>query len=310
MILAAALFLGAALIGWHAPRLLQRLTLTAPPGAAISAWLASITGVLLSVVAGVVLLVLPGHGPADAITAILHDCWSTLSHAGLPQLDPIAGLSAVVVLSAVAGNVGRVARRRRRHRERIRGQHEAALRILRPAHAGSYPTLWLAHDEPMAYSLDGPPALVVATNGLANRLSDQEIQAVLAHEHAHLRGKHHRLVGLASTAGNALGFIPLMREAPAALRLLVELAADRAAVAECGIAPVRSALLAMTSAPPPPPPALAMAGSDTPIRLRQLNRPATRCPRLRSLTTGVVAALTPAISSALLLLAGSLIWCP
>ncbi|WP_242582073.1 M56 family metallopeptidase [Amycolatopsis sp. 195334CR] len=294
MILAAVLLLSTGLVGWLGPRLLRKLTFAAPR-VAIAAWLASIAGVLLSAVAGVLLVVLPGHGPADAITAVLHECWSTLSHAGFPQLDPIAALAALALVAWGAVHIGRIARRRRRHREQVRGQHEAALRILRPADAGAYPTLWLDRDEPMAYSFDGPPALVVATSGLQERLSDRELQAVLAHEHAHLKGHHHRLVRIAEIAGSGLHFVPLMRDAPAALHLLVELAADRAAAAECGVAPLRSALLAMTG--------------DTQVRLRELNRPAAPFPAFRSLFAGVTAVLAPALSTGILLLLSGFVWC-
>lgn len=57
----------------------------------------------------------------------------------------------------------------------------------------------------MAYSLAGgaPHPVIVASRGLADRLSAPDLAAVLDHERAHLHGRHHLLVGLARAAGGA-----------------------------------------------------------------------------------------------------------
>ncbi|MGW4592714.1 hypothetical protein ACWEKJ_35815 [Amycolatopsis thermoflava] len=57
---------------------------------------------------------------------------------------------------------------------------------------------------------------------------------MLVHERAHLAGRHHQLVALADALRTALPFLPLFRDAPGALRELVELAADVAATRRCG----------------------------------------------------------------------------
>jgi hypothetical protein len=73
--------------------------------------------------------------------------------------------------------------------------------------------------------------------------------------------------------------VPLMRDLPTAVRLLVERSADQAAAAHCGREPLRSALLS-TQAVDGPRRALPMAGGDTAIRLHRLDTasPAGRRP--------------------------------
>ncbi|UUV28694.1 M56 family metallopeptidase [Amycolatopsis roodepoortensis] len=312
MILAAALLLGAVVIGWWSPRALSRLTAAGiSPGTAIAWWLMTAMGVLAGTLAGVLLLVLPGHGPAEAITEALHDCWAAVSHDGLPALDPIVGTVASVVLLAAAGRLAMASAGRRRRSNLLHQRHLDALRLVGVRDPRPIPTLWLPDDQPIAYSLGGRRALIVASRGLAGRLSEQELAAVLAHERAHVHGCHHLLTGCAEVVGRTLRFIPLMRTLPAAVQLLVELAADRTAASQWGPEPVRSALVSIRSADGPRR-ALAMAGGDTAIRLQHLaeHRNGERfSARLTAVVGGATALLAPALFAVGLLAAASLISC-
>jgi hypothetical protein len=91
----------------------------------------------------------------------------------------------------------------------------------------------------------------------------------MRHEVAHLRGRHHLLVALTQDLAAALPILPLFRQAPAAVRQLVELAADAAAASACGRAAVRAALVTVESGPHPGQ-ALSIASHDVPLRLRCL----------------------------------------
>ncbi|WP_425341936.1 hypothetical protein [Amycolatopsis coloradensis] len=106
MILAAVLLFGVVVIGWCSPRLLGRLTAGGiSPGTALAWWLLTALGVLVGALGAVLLLVLPDHGPAGAITRILHECWAAVGHSGLPGLDPLAGTFAgTAVAIAAAGS--------------------------------------------------------------------------------------------------------------------------------------------------------------------------------------------------------------
>ncbi|MET8996255.1 M56 family metallopeptidase [Amycolatopsis sp. NPDC004169] len=310
MIPAATLFLGAVVTGWWSPRALSRLAATGTaPGTVIAWWLLAAAGVVAGVLGSVLLLVLPGHGPAGAVLRVLHDCWATAGHDGFPALDPIAAAGSAAVLGAAVVGLARNGLLRRRHRTVMHRRHLTALRLTgdrRPL-----PTLWLPDDQPIAYSMGGRRPLVVASTGLADRLTGVELRAVLEHERAHVRGHHHLLTGVAEVLGRTLRFVPLMRELPSAMRLLVELAADRTAAARCGTEPLRSALRRVRTTGGPRG-ALSMAGADTAIRLDHLD--ATAEPRftagVKAVVGGVAAVLAPPAVAVALVVGAGLIACP
>src|SRR6185295_18393248 len=67
------------------------------------------------------------------------------------------------------------------------------------------------------------------TTGAVQALDPGQLDAVLAHERAHLAGRHHRLLALARIGRLVLPFLPLMRNADEQVARLVELHADDAA---------------------------------------------------------------------------------
>lgn len=80
-------------------------------------------------------------------------------------------------------------------------------------------------------------------DGLAKKLTGAQMDAVLAHERAHLTGRHHLIVAIGEAMASEFPLLPLFKPAPGMLGELVELVADAAAVRECGADAVRSALL-------------------------------------------------------------------
>nr|WP_239070912.1 M56 family metallopeptidase [Amycolatopsis sp. SID8362] len=298
-------------VGWWSPRPLSWLSAQVGPGTALAWWLLTAAGLIAGTIAGVLLLVLPGHGPAAAVLAVLHDCWAAVGHGGLPALDPIAGSVAAIVVLAAATRLTLASAGRRRRRNVLHRRHLVALRLSGSADGRRLPTLWLPEDEPVAYSLGGRQALIVASTGLKDRLSERELHAVLAHERAHVRSRHHLLTAMADVMGRTLGFIPLMRELPGAVQLLVELAADRTAATQCGSEPLRSALLSIRAVEGPRR-SLAMAGGDTAIRLQRLTvRTGSRLvARAVSVAGGFAALVAPAAVAAALVIGTSLISCP
>jgi Zn-dependent protease with chaperone function len=182
-------------------------------------------------------------------------------------------------------------------------------RIIEPTCPSS--TLWLGHTEPFAYSLAGRPGLVVASTGL-KQLSATQVAAVLSHERAHLRGRHHQLTLLTAALAKALPLVPLFRHAPNALATLVELAADAAAARDHGTEAIRSALIALNDAPAPGP-ALGIADHAVGLRLHQLAegqspRPAGRRLFSQRVTTVLLATL-PAIIGLGTGILVTIIWC-
>lgn len=300
MTVALALLAGTVAVGWYAPELLRRMDLRRrDPLLMIVAWLVSIAGVALAAAAGVLMLLLPDHGPAARLLATVHHCWRQLGHGAPPRVEELTGLLGVALLTALAIRIAVVAARGRRRRADKRRANLAVLRLA-GRHAGQADVLWLAHDQPLAFSMAGRPAVVVATEGLTRHLGQDAVAAVLAHERAHLTGRHHLLVAAAEALRATLPFVPLFRQAPQAIRDLVELAADVTAVRACGPVAVRSALVTVTRHSVPGT-SLAMAQHAVDLRLDRLRRQSRPPGRIRR---AVACGLTAATAVSLPFLAG------
>jgi len=124
-------------------------------------------------------------------------------------------------------------------------------------------------DEPLAYCLPGVRSRVVVSQGTLTTLSDNEITAILTHERAHLRARHDLVLEMFTAVHAA--FPRFVRSASAldAVRLLIELLADDAAVRTAGPTPLARALVACAAGPTPSG-AMAAGGPTTVIRVRRL----------------------------------------
>jgi beta-lactamase regulating signal transducer with metallopeptidase domain len=314
MTIALILLLGALLVAWGSPRLLQyRLYAGADPQTSLVIWVTLVAGTLISLTAAVSLVLLPSHGPAGQVVALVHHCWFAVSHGSLPRIDEVAGLLSVVLVSVAVIRCGVGVLRHTRQRRMLHRKHLDLLRILTGDGATRGSLLWLDVPHPMAYSVAGRPALVVATEGLRRRLPAEAVAAVLDHERAHLRGRHHLLVAVAEALAAALPWLPLMRRSPYLVRALVEVSADAVAAHSHSADTVRAALLGM-SAGSTPAHALGMAPDCIALRLAILSadRPVhSRLSRaLRSGLAGAISVLLPAVASAALLAVVTVAFCP
>ena len=151
------------------------------------------------------------------------------------------------------------------------------------------------HSEPVAYCVAGRHPTVILTTGALDALSPAQLTAVLAHERAHLTGRHHQLMGLASIGRMALPFLPLMRDADLQVARLVEMHADDAAARASDPRSLATALVVLATAGSPGP-GLAAAATDSVQRVRRLLRPAEPLSRGRRQlirATAALLALTP-----------------
>jgi Zn-dependent protease with chaperone function len=103
---------------------------------------------------------------------------------------------------------------------------------------------------PIAFCAGAVRPEIVVSEGLAERLDDDELDAVLLHERHHVR-EHEPLMRVASeAAAQVLFFCPLARWWSRRRIELAELRADQAAVREVGPQPVAAALCALGAAMP------------------------------------------------------------
>lgn len=236
MILAVGLLLAAVVLAFAAPRYLH-LTVAPHRSArlALAAWTGSLIALLATVgAAPAALLIRPGRGVLDSA----HTCMQNLRATGtLPWLPALEVGLAVAMLLLLARLVAVATLLIRRHR-RDTADHLRMLHLIaedRRSGAGAE-LLILPTDDPLCYSLGGPAPTIVVGRG---RATDP---AALAHEYAHLAGRHHLLILLARICARALPWLPLCRQAPDAMAGLVEFAADRRAARLHGDRPVQEAL--------------------------------------------------------------------
>lgn len=130
--------------------------------------------------------------------------------------------------------------------------------------------------QPLAYCLPGVRSRVVVSEGTLKTLSDSEIAAILTHERAHLRARHDLVLEMFTAVHAAFPRFVRSANALNAVRLLIELLADDAAVRAAGPTPLARALVACAAGRTPSG-ALAAGGPTTVLRVRRLGgRPNSR----------------------------------
>jgi Zn-dependent protease with chaperone function len=157
------------------------------------------------------------------------------------------------------------------------------------------------HPQPAAYCVAGPQPTVILTTGALRSLDPAQLEAVLAHERAHLASHHHWLLAMARIARQVLPVVPLMRQADAQVTRLVEMHADDAAIRSRDPALLVAALVILATGAGPAP-TMAAAAVDPVHRVqRLLGRAEPLSPARHLLLRAVAAAL--ALTPVLLALA-------
>ncbi len=123
--------------------------------------------------------------------------------------------------------------------------------------------------QPLAYCLPGVRSRVVVSEGTLTTLSNSEISAILSHERAHLRARHDLVLEMFTAVHAAFPRFVRSGNALDAVRLLIEMLADDAAVRAAGRTPLARALVACASGHTPSG-ALAAGGPTTVLRVRRL----------------------------------------
>jgi Zn-dependent protease with chaperone function len=238
------------------------------PRLAIAAWQALSFAFTGSVVLGGLALSVPTVRVSTDLAGLLRACVAALraqyAAPGGASLAASGAVLAVGVLVRVgyclAATLSIASAERRSHRERLDMIGRADL---------ATGTVVINHDTPAAYCLPGLRRRIVLSTGALNALDPGQLAAVLAHERAHLRGRHDLIVGLATALERAFPRLPLFRTARAQIERLIELAADDAATRATHRLTLAEAMLALAQRPSPAG-TLAATGSATGMRVRRL----------------------------------------
>jgi Zn-dependent protease with chaperone function len=160
---------------------------------------------------------------------------------------------------------------------------------------------------PAAYCVPGRPATIVLTSGALGVLDRAQLTAVLAHERAHLAGRHHLLIALTRALAACLPMVPLFTEGPAEVARLAEMCADDAAARRSGRRTLIAALLAMGTGTAVPAAALAATGCATMARVQRLMEPPRWARHARyGLALAAAIVLLALVSGLVTMFAGSL----
>lgn len=325
MLVAATLLAYAACMGWLGDRLLARATSRiGSPSVVLWVWHGLAVTVLTAIGIG---LVLASHDVWEhSLSWLLHADKSRVhdAYAEPQEVHTAWNLALVVllVLGAIGAGSAFSSLRRMRHAR-------AAHRLL-PVDTSKVPNgtgmtaapheasvAVVPEPRPMIYCLPGrgPSRQIVVTTGARDLLLDDQLEAALEHERAHLARNHHGMVLIAEAVAAALRLPRMLQHYPRAVRLLVEMEADDRAARRHGAHTVASALLEMSCAVSPGPRVgLAMAGTDAAIRIRRLLDQRRQTPRRAVaailLPTAIVLAAGPAVAAAMpaISLVGSAHW--
>nr|WP_090277307.1 M56 family metallopeptidase [Mycolicibacterium komanii]CRL71599.1 peptidase M48, Ste24p [Mycolicibacterium komanii] len=191
-----------------------------------------------------------------------------------------------------------IATRRRRAHHRMVVDLVGKSQTWARAHAGDGLRI-LDVDQPLAYCLPGVRSRVVVSEGTLTTLEDNEIAAILTHERAHLRARHDLVLEMFTAVHAAFPRFVRSGSALHAVRLLVEMLADDAAVRIAGPTPLARALVACAAGRTPSG-ALAAGGPTTVLRVRRLGgRPNSRVLAAGAYTAAAAVLVVPTVAVAL-----------
>ena len=292
------------------PALVHAGWTTRAPRLAIAAWhLLCATTLIALMFAGLLLsLSLPYVG--TTVASVVNLCTTTLQHVYAPPDRHTASIAAIFTLFLLPLRMGYVGARMtvqsRREGRRLQGLLEP---IARSA-PGCEGALVIPHREQYAFCFPGRRGRVIVTSALLEGLTRSQLRAVLAHERAHVRQRHHLALMAPKVLRTTFGmFLPLFKMAEGEVARLVELSADDAAKREVGAQALVGALQQMSRMP-----ARSTVLSATAVaveeRLRRLDATtaSSRLSPIQALTVGTamiaiaitpfVFALVPVLSSA------------
>ena len=314
-------------VAWSAPLLLARLTARGiRPQLGLAAWLTAMISVLASAVVALQFLiraaVVSSSQLAEAFCRSVTGaaCASAVYRSAV--FDLALGATAIGTALVAALLAWRYGRSVRLARQRTRAHADAA-RIIgsqlpgaaRPGDGpGAGAAVVLDAPEPVAYCVPGRPGTIVVSSGALAVLDPGQLSAVLAHEQAHLAGRHHLLITLTRALSVSFPAVPLFTRGPREVARLAEMCADDAAARRSGGRTLVGALLAMhpPSATPPaaaqprvtpaavaPAAALAATGCAVTARVQRLLEPPSRGRRVRHGLALITVTLLLALGSGL-----------
>lgn len=269
------------------------------PRLGVLAWQGQSFAALSSVALAGLTLIVPSSDLGHSLSALLRACVYTVqaAYAAPTQFPAVTGGLLLGAAATVwpAGWVAAQLFAGRRKRRRTRD----ALALVSRDDVALGATLVEA-DVAAAYCLPGRHGRIVLTTGAVKALDADELAAVIAHERAHLRERHHLAVAAALGLSQAFPRVPLFAAAAVEIARLLELRADDAAAGDTDHVSVAAALVALAGMRAPQA-ALAAAACGGAARVTRLLAPVTPvgfARRSAVLTALTVITLAPGVLAA------------
>jgi Zn-dependent protease with chaperone function len=276
MSVAVCLLLYSFAVATLSPWVLLRLTRAGTvPRLGVVAWLAAMVSVVASWVTATAMLIAslmrdwdqPGRLATACFAAlrrVIDGGSGALLQAGLFMLAAAAASAS----STLAWRSGRSLWRARAH---SRGHAERARVIGR--RIDGVDAVVVEAPERAAYCVAGRPDTIVVTSAALDALTDRHLQAVLAHERAHLAGYHHHILAFARALAVAIPGVTLFSTGAQEIARLLEMIADDTAARSHGSQTLLDALLALSMGALAPHGAVGATGTDVLARAERLAAP-------------------------------------
>ncbi|MEZ0073009.1 M56 family metallopeptidase [Planotetraspora sp. GP83] len=212
------------------------------------------------------------HGLAAFLTTLEYGVREPHDLVGMGAL--VTGLTMLAVLVVVLLAAGA-------QTFRARHRHRVLLSLIARDEPAVPGVRVVDHPGAAAYCLPGLRSQVVISDGTLSLLSPGELEAVLAHETAHVRERHDLVLLPFAALRRALPWSKVVRDAHASVGLLVEMAADDRARRHCCPKRLATALLRFGTAAAIPTPQGALgasAGANVMARVNRLVQPGIGLP--------------------------------
>lgn len=197
------------------------------PRLGVAMWQAASWCVVASVVLAGLSLAIPSLPPrvTSDVASYLGACVVAVRQHYATPWGAAATTMGLMIVVAVTARVGLCLMRSMWTTRRVRARSLDDLAFIAERDAATG-VLIVDYPQPAVFCIPGRRGAVVVTRGALSILGADEMASVLAHEQAHLRGRHDLAVTAARALRAAFPFVPLFRQGAVHIPALVEMHAD------------------------------------------------------------------------------------
>ena len=199
------------------------------PHLGIWAWQALSASTLVAAVLAGLTLTVPALPFGSRAADLLHACWLAIQQRYSTPGGAAVATAGLVAAAGISGRLGHCLFQTWRGVHRCRHRQRQQIALLTAA--GPRDLVAVPDHRSLIYCLPGRLGVVVYTTAAQALLAAPQLQAVLAHERAHLGERHDLPLLGAAALRAAFPFVPLFRQAESEIGQLIEMRADDVAAA-------------------------------------------------------------------------------